>query len=352
MRFCIVLLGLSLYAGCSSPPDESQVNGADFYDWLELRRAEYASALDGGRDMRMAQAELAHKLKVQIDRRYDSIVQRAATEEDAKVRELAVSALGFSQRLEAVAHIEKYLADPVPPVRGTAAASIGILNPPSAPLEKIEALLLDSDVYCRQAALFAIKLLARHDRKPSKEAVKRIMELARDDSEPGVRNEAVLALGKIQDLDTVEFLAREGLGDDTPLVRGNAARVLGAFGSKAYKAVPLLIERLKDGETGVVERAHYALKLITGRVDADPQYGAWTDWLKEISKVLEWYCERDREVRAFPGPCPKCGIQLEARAMPDAEFACPEHPEVVLQKPGKCFKCQKDLLPKKKDEQK
>jgi ribosomal protein S27AE len=182
--------------------------------------------------------------------------------------------------------------------------------------------------------------------------MKRIRELARDDADVGVRNEAVLALGKILDPDTIDFLARECLTDVSPLVRGNAARVLGGFGMDAKKAVPALIERLKDGETGVVERAHYALKLITGRVDADPQYGSWADWLKEITKVLEWYCEKDKEVRTSPGSCPKCGVPMEARAILEAVFECPEHPEVVMEKPGKCPKCQKELLPRKKDDQK
>ncbi|HZN63565.1 MAG TPA: HEAT repeat domain-containing protein [Planctomycetota bacterium] len=351
MRFCLVLTVLSLAAGCASPPDESKVGELDFYDWLELRRSEYAVALDGGRESRGAQMELAYKLKLQIDKRYDSIVQRASSEEDAHVRELAVSALGFSQRPEAVAHIEKHLADPVAAVRGTASAAIGILNPPQVPMDKIEALLLDVDLYCRQASLFAIKLLSKPDRKPSKYAIRRITELARDDSDIGVRNEAVLALGMIQDTDSIEFLSREALSDESPLVRGNAARVLGGYGPAAKKAVPELIERLKDGETGVVERAHYALKLITGRVDADPQYGAWSDWLKEISKVLEWACQKDGVVRSAPGSCPKCGIPLEARAIPEAVFACPEHKEVVLEKPGKCPQCQKELLPRKRDAQ-
>jgi hypothetical protein len=347
MRLCLTTLtGLVLLAGCTSTPDESKVGTLDFYDWIDLRRIEYAHALDGGRTDE--QAMKAHQMKVQIDRRFDSIVQRAATEQDPWRRELAVSALGFSQRPEAVAHIEPHLADPLPSVRGTAAAAIGFLRPSNPPMEKIEALLNDSDTYARQAALFAIKNLGGPGRKPSDAALARIKELAKSDPSFGVRNEAVLALGRILDESSMDMLARECLVDESALVRSNAATVLAGFKGKARLAVPFLIDRLKDGESGVVQRAHFALKAITG-VDLDPQYGSWVDWFKEISKVLEYYCEKDNKVSTSAGPCPVCGVLMEARAVPGVEFACPEHPEVTSQKAQKCFKCGRDLLPQKKD---
>lgn len=349
MRFCLVLTALSVLAGCTSTPDPSKVGPLDFYDWIDLRRIEYAHALDSGRTDE--QAMKAHQMKVQIDRRFDSIVQRAAAEKDPWRRELAVSALGFSQRPEAVAHIEPHLTDPLPSVRGTAAAAIGFLRPSNPPMEKIEALLNDPDTYARQAALFSIKNLSRPDRRPSDAAIARIKELARSDPSFGVRNEAVLALGRILDESSIELLSRECLVDENSLVRSNAATVLAGFKGKARNAVPLLIDRLKDGEPGVVQRAHFALKAITG-LDLDPQYGSWSDWLKEISKVLEYHCEKDGKVSSSPGPCPVCGVIMEARAIPGVEYACPEHPEVTSQKAQKCFKCGRELLPQKKDAQK
>jgi len=350
MRFCLVAAALSVLAGCGTPPDENKIGTLDFYSWLEMQRDLYADAIDGGRESAHARAQIEQTLKFQIDRRYDSIVERAASEEDPGKRELAVSALGFSQRPDAVIHIEAHLADPLPKVRGTAAAAIGILRPPKAPLEKIEPLLSDPDVYVRQAALFAFKLLAEALRKPSKEAMVRIEKLAQEDSEYSVRNEAVLALGRIKDPNSVETL-RKCLTDESVFVRSNAAMVLGGFGAAARPAVPALIERLKDGETGVVERAHFALKAITGRVDADPQYGSWQDWMNEITKVLEFVCPTHPEVKSeSPGSCPKCGVTLEARAKPEAEFACPEHDKVRSRKPGVCFQCQKELRPRKVDD--
>src|SRR5262245_49130264 len=223
-HFVSAVFCAAAFGACTSSPDDSRVGTLDFYDWIDVRRGEYAAALDSGQTD--VQARLAHQMKMQIDRRYDSIVQRAANEQNAWTRELAVSALGFSQRPEAVVHIEPHLADPLPRVRGTAAAAIGFLNPASAPMEKIEALLNESDVYALQAGLFSIKLLARPDRKPSEAGLTRIQELAKTDSRFEIRNEAVLALGRILDDRSIEILYRTCLNDETALVRGNAANVL------------------------------------------------------------------------------------------------------------------------------
>src|SRR5450755_1166831 len=40
-----------------------------------------------------------------------------------------------------------------------------------------------------------------------------------------------------------------------------------------------------------------------------------------------------------PGKCPKCGMTLVKTKM----YSCPMHPEVVSSKPGKCPKCGMDL---------
>ena len=223
---------------------------------------------------------------------------------------------------------------------------------PNPPIEKIAALLSDADEYTRQAALFSIKVLARPGSEFAKVTVDKIQKLAQEDASVEIRNEAVLALGRIQADSSIDLLCRFCLKDESALVRRNAALSLGLYGSRARDAVPFLIERLKDGETGVVEVSHWALKAITGRVEADRQYETWADWLTELTKVLEFVCPSSKhpeEKASAPGSCPVCGLRMEPRAIPGAEFACPEHPEVVAMKAGKCPKCQKDLLPRKKE---
>ena len=45
-----------------------------------------------------------------------------------------------------------------------------------------------------------------------------------------------------------------------------------------------------------------------------------------------------------PGRCPKCGMKLLATAAPTS-YVCPMHPEVVIDQPGRCPKCGMKLLP-------
>jgi FtsP/CotA-like multicopper oxidase with cupredoxin domain len=45
-----------------------------------------------------------------------------------------------------------------------------------------------------------------------------------------------------------------------------------------------------------------------------------------------------------PGKCPECGMKLLATAAP-ASYVCPMHPEVVSDEPGRCPECGMKLLP-------
>ncbi len=64
-----------------------------------------------------------------------------------------------------------------------------------------------------------------------------------------------------------------------------------------------------------------------------------------------YVCPMDPEVReSKPGPCPKCGMALEASA-PSApavktEYVCPMHPEIVRPEPGSCPICGMALEPR------
>ncbi|HTF56134.1 MAG TPA: HEAT repeat domain-containing protein, partial [Planctomycetota bacterium] len=279
--------------------------------------------------------------------RYDQIVELAGSNADGDRRELAVSALGFSKRPETVAHLVPRLDDPAPQVRGSAAAAIGILNPPNPPIEKMAALLSDPDKYVRMAALFGLKLLVRENPDPA--LVERVATLAREEADPDVRNEAVLLLGRMKGSKALDVLVKKGLEDEVALIRLNAAIQLGQFGTDGWPAVPALIKRLKDGETSVVEAAHWALMKITGRVEADRQYNSWFDWYNEQAQVVEFVCPRCGDTASSAGDCPKCAVPREARVLGPPEYVCPAQDDGVYPKPGKCPKCQKDLVPRKKE---
>jgi hypothetical protein len=80
----------------------------------------------------------------------------------------------------------------------------------------------------------------------------------------------------------------------------------------------------------------------------------------ELQKDSVYYtCSMHPDIRMDkPGKCPKCGMALEKKTMKTAEtkvvksealktYTCTMHPEVVSDKPGKCPKCGMDLVVKK-----
>ncbi|HET9181503.1 MAG TPA: heavy metal translocating P-type ATPase [Candidatus Angelobacter sp.] len=59
---------------------------------------------------------------------------------------------------------------------------------------------------------------------------------------------------------------------------------------------------------------------------------------------VSYVCPMDPEVReSKPGPCPVCGMALEAEAL---EYTCPMHPEIVSNRPGSCPICGMALEPR------
>ena len=61
--------------------------------------------------------------------------------------------------------------------------------------------------------------------------------------------------------------------------------------------------------------------------------------------VVAYACPMHPEVTSDqPGRCPKCGMKLLATAAAATTYACPMHPEVVSDQPGRCPQCGMKLL--------
>ena len=70
----------------------------------------------------------------------------------------------------------------------------------------------------------------------------------------------------------------------------------------------------------------------------------------QVEKGTAWICPMDPEVReSKPGPCPICGMALEAETPQlgaRTEYTCPMHPEIVRPGPGSCPICGMALEPR------
>jgi len=64
-------------------------------------------------------------------------------------------------------------------------------------------------------------------------------------------------------------------------------------------------------------------------------------------QAATYVCPMDPEVRETkPGPCPVCGMALEAEAAAAVQYTCPMHPEIVRDGPGSCPICGMALEPR------
>jgi Cu(I)/Ag(I) efflux system membrane fusion protein len=76
----------------------------------------------------------------------------------------------------------------------------------------------------------------------------------------------------------------------------------------------------------------------------------------EMQKDSVYYtCTMHPDVKLDkPGKCPECGMDLVKKTVTNTNkaegitsYTCTMHPEVTSEKPGKCPKCGMDLVPKK-----
>ena len=187
------------------------------------------------------------------------------------------------------------LGDKDPGIRGDAAAALGRAQGHAA-FPQLVRLLKDTNAYVRASAVSALKRFAprtlskvtRKKMSPEQrktfdareaakarlasQAVPHILSLLDDPSED-VRAAAVSALGLLADPRVAERRLVLLLSAESRRVRERAAMALGFLrGTRSSGATSALIDRLKDGDPGVRQKAHFALRLILeARVPFDPK---------------------------------------------------------------------------------
>jgi Cu+-exporting ATPase len=97
-----------------------------------------------------------------------------------------------------------------------------------------------------------------------------------------------------------------------------------------------------------------ALVMIGGTAPVQAHHVQTTPITKQSAQdgklAAGYVCPMCPEVRAAkPGPCPSCGMALEAEfpaARSKTEYTCPMHPEIVREEPGSCPICGMALEPR------
>ncbi len=113
----------------------------------------------------------------------------------------------------------------------------------------------------------------------------------------------------------------------------------------ADEAAPLdqQYENLRSNPEWVTEREQLA-PFLDAPPDKTLAFVAEMDMGTPEGRVV-YACPMHPEVVSDePGKCPQCGMKLLATAAPES-YVCPMHPEVVSDEPGKCPQCGMKLLP-------
>ena len=256
-----------LLLGCASAPTPME----DMYNKMRLLE-------DSSKDRKPAEvATMEAEISNLAEKNRESLLE-ALKNGSVNRRASAAAALGYIKDREIVAPLVDALADTDNIVRINAALSLGMLGFEDTPIELLKILLDDGDASVRSAATYAFIYILREGKDSG--LYERLLQLLNDGS-IDVRAHVILALGTIGRKDAMQVIADKGTTDKSPLVRSNAAIVLGSFKDKS--ANPYLIEMLRDDDHRVVYSASVSLIKINGE-DHGRSYSKWRDWWEDLEK--------------------------------------------------------------------
>ena len=256
MTRAVTLLVVLLSARCSSP------GTTDLLPIVAERRNLYDEALDS-QDAFRVEVEAATIARLARER-FPELLQGLASSDPA-LQDASAFALGFSRHRGAIDPLTAATASARPALRSFAIAALGMLGLREVPMEPFRKLIDDEDPHVRLSALFGLRHLAGPG---CPTPVLQAVHARLSDPSMGIRNEAVLVLGKVGGAAALEMLLARPIRDPESLVRQNVARALGTVRGPAERIAPALRELLNDEDPGVVRAAETSLRWIEGgRVD-------------------------------------------------------------------------------------
>ena len=201
----------------------------------------------------------------------------ALKDEDAQVRQQAMSALGMLHDKSALEAFKSALNDKDPQIRSQAVWALGV-NGDDSVIEPLIRALQDQDARVREQAAWGLGL------KGDNRAVEPLSRALKDQDEK-VRSQAAWALGLKGNGSTVDDLGK-ALTDSSARVRAQAAWALGLKGND--RAVEPLTLALKDDNGHVRSMAAWALGLKGDQRAAEALSVAMKDQDKEVRQQAAW----------------------------------------------------------------
>ncbi len=273
-QLLLVFFGLFiLLVGCSGPEEEEKID----LDEIKENRTnldyggeedDLFSRLDSLlRDWQQAQRSKDHA-NIQSSERtlrglalgqFSKLVETLESN-DTREQIIAATTLGFSEDIRAIAYLLEMLNNSNAMVRGNAAMSIGHIGSPETPMEDLLKVLKE-DPEDRVRTMVAFAIFRIIDPEEDQGALPHLLEALKDTS-PGVRNHALIALGKIGDEECSKAIIATTLNDEALSVRYNSIRTLGIIADN--QAIVPLIQKLDDENIRVKQAAASVLVKLTG----------------------------------------------------------------------------------------
>ncbi len=248
------------------------------------------------------------------------VLSEALNDEDVRVREMAVRALGKIEDESAVDLLIGALTDSNGEIRRRAARALGKIEDAGA-VQALGRALNDEDLEVRQAAIQAlgdiedvsgvewlIPALTDSNGEIRREAARALGEIedasavqalgtGLNDEDLEVRRAAIRALGEIEDVSAVGWLI-PALTDPSVEIRRGAARALGEI--EDVGALAALGGALNDEDLEVRQMAIRALGRIRDESAVDWLMPALTDSSSEIRRRAAWALGEIADARAVP----------------------------------------------------
>lgn len=245
-------------------------------DWMRLTHT--ARTSEERRMARLLELDLSRRARPRL---LELVEQLETGPPQNRVR--AASSLGFTRAAEAQSPLLSALGDPDPDVVHNALLGLALLERSDTPLERICALLLnDPDPQMRGQAANTLRTLVQAGGRSDQ--VLPTARLGIADPEPLVRVQAALVLGMLHDDSSLDRLT-DLSHDATSLVRQAAMRAIVLIGQNApagkgaaARALVSMLERAQKKKDLSVRRALIEL----AGVDHGEELQPWVEWAQRL----------------------------------------------------------------------